>query len=273
MAKKHGISPCWAVVGFNWESKDGMPNSIGYDELAPNNSVQTKNGICSFPKGGTAKCGGKQNNDYLNLDGTKEDLGLDWRYSRGLGMLQVTIFPKSKSNAGLKGQTAYWCNENTPSIMLPPNGGSCFTARDLMSPTKSIEAGIILLKMKIGSGGGDIYKVWNNWGGPALSLPCADDNTLCKRNDAIYAARTEEVKKCLDVTKAPNAPVLVNFMRGATRCRGDAPLSVKACKAENERIAQNNRNLPPDQQQPPYSCNAGCSPSQNYPIKSSQLLP
>ncbi len=132
--------PCYMVTTLAMES-GARPNVIGHDENAgiaasiPSRknfliSGQKKSGKTFTPPATATNYDYKIHNStkILNddvIDPNKPDLGLDWRFSHGFGLGQITIFPGEKCN-GLPGK------------IFPPKNGQCYTIKDLLLPEKNL---------------------------------------------------------------------------------------------------------------------------------------
>ncbi len=129
IAKQLGIDPCVIVTKFKMESA-GKPNAIGHDISSSATEAYRK---MKGQYGGDTKCPKEP------IQNT-EDLGLDWRYSHGIGLGQLTFFPK-----GYK----YWetCNNNA-TVVSRKFSGECFTPRMALSVKKNIETSLKLWKSK-----------------------------------------------------------------------------------------------------------------------------
>jgi hypothetical protein len=71
-------------------------------------------------------------NDDNNFSDSPPDYGLDWRFSHGLGLGQVTLFSDSFCSTGLRG--------------LKDKTGKCYTIPDLLTPEKNLEYSANLFK-------------------------------------------------------------------------------------------------------------------------------
>jgi hypothetical protein len=175
------------------------------------------------------------NNDIKNFDPTQEDLGFaGWKsaYSRGIGLMQITIFKSS------------YCQAGVPSKKY---AGICYTARDFLDPYISLKAGALQLKSGFNKGIATMYKEWNQK---------SDYNQLL----------TKETEACIQSGANP-----MSFMNSPTICRGDfSPFSRSACKEEVKRIAEFNKTAPPNQRKPSIRCDIGCF-DPRYPLNNSQI--
>ena len=249
VAKEVGLHPCVMVVILNHESWDGLPNSIGFDENAPNGRPRLdflRSGRYSYPKDPPEKftppdippvCKRKEleakgmeegliketiakceaaanspikNNDIKNFDPTKPDLGFTWRYSIGVGLMQTTIFKSS------------WCNGG-PS-WKPPGSKECYTPQQLLDTYTGLKAGALELKANSNKGLEGMFKAWN-------------------QSESYYKGLTRETETCIQ----SNIDA-IHFMLGPLICRGDfEPYSVKACKAENKEREKFNKTAKPEE--------------------------
>jgi hypothetical protein len=175
------------------------------------------------------------NNDIKNFDPTQEDLGFTgWKnaYSRGIGLMQITIFKSS------------YCQAGVPSKKY---AGICYTARDFLDPYISLKAGALQLKSGYNKGIATMFKEWNQK---------ADYNRML----------TKETEACI---QSGNDPMI--YMSSPTICRGDFfPFSRSACREEAKRIAAMNKAAPPNQRKPSIRCEVGCF-DPRYPLNNSQI--
>lgn len=137
----------------------GREDQVGHDEHARKTGVASRDRFVmdyqceQFNSKQPAKdCeieGQAQNDD--KVDQSKPDLGLDWRYSHGFGIAQVTIFPTKISEGGKigddkkqRGGKGKVCG-GVPCINI---GGKDYLPRDLMKTETSVEAMARLWKEK-----------------------------------------------------------------------------------------------------------------------------
>ena len=257
LSKLKQVDPCFALVAINNESNDGVPGelSVGYDE----NQGNGFSGLCSFPKNAKKprQCSG-QNNDAQNFDGSREDLGLDFqRFSRGLGVMQVTIAKFTKGAPA--GSWQAWCKSGVPSISL--NGG-CFVARDLIDAYTGIAAGVETLRIHGAARGAAVQAVWAGYAGGEKHVHDLEtsSNKNEKRNGD--AARTSINKRTAQVNTC-KASGLKSVLQPPNRCRGDAPLPTTLCLAESAKEKKAGRLG--------YDCKAPCNPQFRHPIDPANL--
>ena len=186
-----------------------------------------------------------RNNDHLNFNASAEDLNLDWRYSRGLGVPQQTLFPAASDQIAAVQPFRRWCKAGVPSREY---GGECFTARDLVSPEGGILSGVLRAK-KGGATAGrspDPMTFWRDWGG--------GHGSAAEQKE--YGLRSADVRACSEKN------VAASFL-GASRCRGDAPLSRKQCVKESaDRVKQGLLG---------YRCDVQCPDFARMPVKQREL--
>ncbi len=184
------------------------------------------------------------NNDDTGLDPARDDLGLDWSYSRGIGLTQATIFGKSQ-----------WCAGGVPSLKITRKGNtSCYTVKQLFNPYENLKAGISILQGCGAKPNSNYGAVWGCYAGGQ------SDNS---------SGRAGATAACIQ--RFGQNPL--GAMKGATICRGDLPLSRTACRAKVAEIQAANAALPKEQKDQAQSlpqCEIGCFDSR-YPIKQSQI--
>ncbi len=175
------------------------------------------------------------NNDAQNFDPTKDDLGLTWgAYSRGVGLMQTTIFGKSS-----------WCQGSTPSAKI---GTECFTAGQLVNPEVNIRAGLLEVKANMNLGLEGMYKAWN-------------------QSKAYNQRLVAQTQSCMTSGRNP-----LEFMKSTNICRGDVPLSKSGCKEEAARRKEANKTAAPDDIKASVNCDVGCY-DPRYPVKQSMIAP
>lgn len=102
-AKAHNIEPC-ALQSLVQVESGGDPDIVGHD-------------------------GHNKNDDPVDFS-NKRTSGLDWRYSHGIGLTQITIFPSNRYDG--------WRDSNTPSRKV---GNRWYTVDDLIDPNTNLNAG------------------------------------------------------------------------------------------------------------------------------------
>ena len=165
LARAHGVHPCFVVVALNNESL-GRVNAHGNDanvtlvgDVIPQSRVsflrsRKKHSGAAFhlPVEFPSDCSDamhehcvqlvRQTSSVINDDGLdpwEPDYGLDWRYSHGIGLKQITIFGQST-----------WCKAGIPSRQI---GDTCYTLRELFLPVPALIAGLTFIQ----SAGGDAH--------------------------------------------------------------------------------------------------------------------
>ncbi len=155
-SKDVGVSPCVGKTILAMES-GGKPNAIGHDENARISGVKARR---NFVKSGKKYSGATFaptgiKTKVFNDDKTicaKEDLCLDWRFSHGIGLGQLTIFPGN------------FCT-NVPSRKF---SGKCLTAKELLHPQGNLEGSLRLWKANFkGSDYRTAFRKYNGSGSAA----------------------------------------------------------------------------------------------------------
>ena len=229
----------------NWESmyKCGIQLSKehGIDPCWAVVGMQHENGMT-----GRYSIGYDEGHNGEKYDESKPDLGLDFGHRHyGLGPMQVTLFPQYKGILG----TMKWCKPGVPSIELE---GACYVAQGLVTPLRGIRAGVLAYK-KCGAAGGNPSVVWPCVGGKKSVAEFKDPKVRKEINSRI--ADTQACLGSKDVTKS---------LKRSTRCRGDAPISQKACRAESAALEKAGRLG--------YACDQGCVDILPWPVKNAQLV-
>ncbi len=142
ISKNESIDPCYMIPIVGTES-GGNPGVIGHDEL--NGSKGRKKFLASGVKysGATFTPGdvsARNDDGGKSIEGrTPPDFGIDWRFSHGLGLGQIT----------LDGRKGYHCNEQR-GIKL---GGHCFNIPELFTADGAILAMVKLFKNNLSVAG------------------------------------------------------------------------------------------------------------------------
>ena len=150
-----GVDNCVALTLLAIES-GGKADAIGHDENVP--GTRSYNALTTVTQlySGAAKTGGtwKKNDDTV-LKPADADLGLDWRFSHGIGALQITFFP-----LGYAGNADGWSGANYASSPPPLSAkknvpsrtlnGVTYTPKQMLDAEQNLEAGLRLWKQNFG---------------------------------------------------------------------------------------------------------------------------
>jgi hypothetical protein len=124
---QYGLDPCAGDTIVKKESGSGDPNAIGHDHTVPPPVKWSK------PADGKKASDSNAHDKFSASSAPKHNL--DWSFSHGIGLTQVTIFPNTGGN---------WPDSNTParreSELIP--GGSktvWFYPKDLLNPDFSVQ--------------------------------------------------------------------------------------------------------------------------------------
>jgi hypothetical protein len=193
VAKEMGIPFCAIRVILERESK-GNPGAIGFDENVANNGIPSRRAFINSGK----KYNGESftpsdvlitKKDFINQN--KNDiqntpgLGIDWRFSKGLGLTQITLFPNDYFN-----NVNY--TTNPPALdknYYPTLDG--LTPRDLLDPEKNLRAGASIWKKSWMACNMNIYGAWVGYGGGPGK--CSTSNSFLTKEATI---RTEYYNGC-----------------------------------------------------------------------------
>lgn len=160
IAKEKGIEACIVQATIDAEATNWDPRSVGCDENVRKAGVPSRkafiqsgillNGNKFTP---TSNVGASIKND-CTFDNTKPGYGLDWRFSKGGGLMQVTLFPENYDTSAwyqsVKEGGAHWNNRNTP---FPG-----FEA--LFKPEENIRKGIDILQGNLRKCNGGVEKAF-----------------------------------------------------------------------------------------------------------------
>ena len=155
ISQQEGIDPCVVKATIAIESV-WRPDIIGCDENT-RQDIKSRN---AFINSGIKLDGTNFNERNITakvfnscpkkIDSTKSGYGLDWRFSKGGGLMQITKFPDGYGSdswyEGVKEGGKYWL------IRERPFAG--FEA--IINPEENIKAGIVLLKKGLQKCGGDV---------------------------------------------------------------------------------------------------------------------
>lgn len=167
VAKEVGIPFCAIRVILERESR-GNPGAIGFDENVRNSGIPSRvafvnsgkkySGETFTPSTDLIKKQGFVNQNKNSITNTP-GLGVDWRFSKGLGLTQITLFPPEYNQPGYK--------TNPPGLekkdRYPTLNG--LTPRDLLDPEKNLKAGAQIWKQSWIACDKDIYGSWVGYGG------------------------------------------------------------------------------------------------------------
>ena len=162
------IPHCLAQVAIQRESA-GHPDVVGHDENVASADIGSR---VTFINSGkkqsgatfTVDSGSMTKTDLLNDDvgssifkaknPSANDLGLDWRFSHGIGLKQITFFPTG-STAG-----ANW----DKGAVYPITTTKTAFPKDMMDPNNAIQFGIEMLQVDYEKCGKDVVKTYKMYG-------------------------------------------------------------------------------------------------------------
>jgi lysophospholipase L1-like esterase len=159
----NNVDPCVIKTLVSMESRSN-PKAIGHDE-----NVRKLSGIRSrklFVESGetytgtpfAASYGDSKENDDKKIAPSEDGLGLDWRFSHGIGLFQITIIP---DGVKAKPPTApAWAKNKAPKRTIK---GVTYTAKDLLDVDKNTQAMFDLFNSGVVSCGNleDAFRIWN----------------------------------------------------------------------------------------------------------------
>ena len=170
-------------------------------------------------------------NDDDMPDPNKDDLGLDWRFSHGVGPGQATVFPGG------------WCKKGVPSVKV---AGLCFTLKQLYTPYGGLWTSLAITKKAGASTNPDpgaINRIWAVFAGAASGQS---------------QMRTMATIGCMQSN--PGNPILSLKSSGLSICRGDWGNDRAACEQLNDQRKEANAQNPKDRSKllPLINCTEGC---------------
>ncbi|MBP9761041.1 MAG: hypothetical protein KBD15_02260 [Candidatus Magasanikbacteria bacterium] len=104
------------------------------------------------------------NDDKLDLNNPPH-YNLDWRFSHGIGLGQVTIYPGKSYSRLVNGP-------NGPEWARNQNG-RWYTVTDLLNPDKTIESTLFIIESSHKNSGGSVEKLFENYAGGPGGVPRA----------------------------------------------------------------------------------------------------
>ena len=170
-AKAEGVDYCAVEAILSKETRDFDAGAIGHDENVSgtkSNKALVKSNITY--KGKTVSKGN---------DVPKEKI--DWRFSAGIGLMQVTIFPSAYSTEKYLTNPPAWETRDTPR----KHAESGYTWEELLEPEKNIRAGIKILKSKKSNNPKTAFTAYNGSGPRARNYGndvAARYNQCCSEN-------------------------------------------------------------------------------------------
>lgn len=184
VAKTEGVPYCALRVTIQRESGSGGADRIGWDSNVRNKDIKARRDFIDSQKkySGltfTKKADSITDKSIMNDDKTitnTDSLGLDWRFSHGIGLTQITCQPQP-------GVTF----ETRNSLPKCPVGN--YTPKQLLNPEINIEAAGKMWKQFTSSSacGGDVYKTF---------MAYAQGNSGCSSPSA-WARQTADAKMTL----------------------------------------------------------------------------
>jgi hypothetical protein len=193
VAKEMGIPFCAIRVILERESK-GNPGAIGFDENVTNPGIPSRRAFVnsgikytgeSFTPSDTLITQKSFINQTKDSVQNTPGLGIDWRFSKGLGLTQITLFPD-----GYFSNPSY--TTNPPALnknYYPTLNG--LTPRDLLDPEKNLKAGAQIWKQSWVACKSDIYGAWVGYGGGPGK--CSTSNAFLIKEATV---RTEYYNGC-----------------------------------------------------------------------------
>ena len=127
-AAANNLEYCY-VRSFLERESGGDPNAIGHDhtERAPiTGTVRRWQSPADGPK--ADERGGRAHDLFNPAHPPLHNL--DWQFSHGIGLMQITIFPRNDD----------WIDADNPARRMPPGSGPRFTVLQLLNPVTSITA-------------------------------------------------------------------------------------------------------------------------------------
>jgi hypothetical protein len=187
ISAQQNIDKCLVEATIQAES-GWRAGAIGCDEDNPSSDVPSHN---AFIQSGITYDGTKfspgtsQKNNACVFNPSKPGFGLDWRFSKGGGLTQVTLFPPGYKTAawysGVKEGGTYWNNKTVP-----------YTGwQQLVKPEDNIKAGIVILKENSTSCKGNLEQIFRKYQTGSCLPPRSGDSSLVaktiQKKSSIYA--------------------------------------------------------------------------------------
>ncbi|MDH5442038.1 MAG: transglycosylase SLT domain-containing protein [Candidatus Nomurabacteria bacterium] len=165
IAQEIGVDECVASTLITKES-GGNPYAVGIDENV--NSTQSNKALANAGKTYFNKnIPSPPRNDAISLDTSQSHLGLDWRFSKGIGLLQVTLFPgRYEANDYISNPPSFASRTVTPTRDID---GVIYSPTSLLRVDVNIKAGLAYWKEMYNTcgGGSNVEKAFRAYnGGP-----------------------------------------------------------------------------------------------------------
>ncbi|MEI6400252.1 MAG: hypothetical protein WCO58_01905 [bacterium] len=166
VTKKLNIPYCSMRVILQRESQ-GNPGAIGFDSNVPNANIGARQDFIKSGKKYTGTTFKTSNslivdknfiNDDSNFTNT-DTLGLDWRFTHGIGLTQVTCQPKT---------TDWNQKDQLPNCTF---AGTSYTPKELLKPEKNLEAGGRLWAYYYKACNKDVFKTWKAYASGSCESP------------------------------------------------------------------------------------------------------
>ena len=184
-----GVPPCAIQAIMQHESK-GQANVIGNDANAwsvPNIASRKAFVLSGIKYSGTtftpniSLYGDKNTNDDDALNAAaanpsdKNLTGLDWRFSHGVGALQITFYPADYPKTYAANWNPPMSEKDTPPLPRSLGGSQPYYPADMLDPVKNTEAGAYLLAQGIKTCGNltSAFETFNSGGCGSSSSPSA----------------------------------------------------------------------------------------------------
>jgi hypothetical protein len=184
VAAELGIDRCIMRVILSRES-GGDPGAIGCDENVQKSDVPSRRAFVQSKltyDGKTIPTGTRYSDDVFNVsrkckpDVSKPGLGVDWRFSKGIGLTQVTVFPENYfSNQAqyfldVQGPNgSLWSKRTTPIDYKV--GANTFTPIALLNPKTNLTAGGELIKKYLQKCNGDVLGAYTAYASGQCQRP------------------------------------------------------------------------------------------------------
>jgi hypothetical protein len=171
-AEKNKIDYCIVKAIVTQESGAWGADAIGHDEnVAGTVSNAALKATTTF--GGKDGSGGQ--NDDEKIDVNSPGLGLDWRFSHGIGLMQVTFFPEGWG-------IGYAPSDSLKNVVPKRAEVGSYTPKDMVDSDKNIDAGIhilladIAICKQLGLGLREAFGLYN--GGTCGASPAYADRVM-----------------------------------------------------------------------------------------------
>ncbi len=175
-AAANNLPYCY-VRSFVEKESGGNAKAIGHDHTAPPPPISRWQSVSDGRKASEPN----NTHDPFNL-GSPPKHTLDWEFSHGIGLMQITIFPRTHQLG-----RAGWVDDNTPAREMPPGSGKKLKVLDLLDPKVSIDAATKYLAQLVKEYNGDYQAAAAAYNGSGAVARVYGDQIIDRTNLCLRA--------------------------------------------------------------------------------------